>query len=166
MDAPFHRIVVPTDFSADSEQAIRVASELSRIYAAPLTLIHIYDPVAYPLPDGYMLYTPGQLSRMWEEFDRRLAQAKADAQAAGAVRAETRLLQGLTTAEIVRFAKEGGHDLIVMGTHGRTGVARVLLGSVAARVVQTAECPVLTVRRPAQRTEAAAHEPAAASPAS
>jgi universal stress protein A len=166
MDAPFHRIVVPTDFSTDAEQAIRVASELSRVYEAPLTLIHIYDPVAYPLPDGYMLYTPGQLSRMWEEFDRRLAEAKADALAHGAVRAETRLLQGLTAAEIVRFAKEGGHDLIVMGTHGRTGVARVLLGSVAARVVQTAECPVLTVKRPAQRIDAALHEPAAASPAS
>jgi nucleotide-binding universal stress UspA family protein len=165
MDAPFHRIVVPTDFSADAEEAIRVASELSRIYAAPLTLIHVYDPVAYPLPDGYVLYTPGQLSRMWEDFDRRLAQAKADAQANGAVRAETRLLQGLTAAEIVRFAKEGGHDLIVMGTHGRTGVARVLLGSVAARVVQTAECAVLAVKRPTQRVEATLHEPAAASPA-
>jgi nucleotide-binding universal stress UspA family protein len=166
MDAPFHRIVVPTDFSADAEQAIRVAGELSRIYGAPLTLIHIYDPVAYPLPDGYMLYTPGQLSRMWEEFERRLAEAQADALARGAVRAETRLLQGLTAAEIVRFAKEEGYDLIVMGTHGRTGVARVLLGSVAARVVQTAECAVLTVKRPAQRVEATVHEPAAASPGS
>jgi nucleotide-binding universal stress UspA family protein len=166
MDAPFHRILVPTDFSPDAEQAVRVASELSRIYSAPLTLIHIYDPVAYPLPDGYMLYTPGQLSRMWEEFERRLAQAKADAQAAGAIQPETRLLQGLTAAEIVRFAKHEGYDLIVMGTHGRKGVARVLLGSVAARVVQIAECPVLTVRRPALRAEMTASEPAAATPAS
>jgi nucleotide-binding universal stress UspA family protein len=166
MDAPFHHIVVPTDFSPDAEHAIRVASELSRVYAAPLTLIHIYDPVAYPLPDGYVMYTSAQLSRMWEEFDRRLAKAKADALAAGAVRAETRVLQGLTAAEIVRFASDGGYDLIVMGTHGRRGVARVLLGSVAARVVQTAECPVFTVKRPAQRSEERAREPAAASPAS
>jgi nucleotide-binding universal stress UspA family protein len=166
MDAPFHHIVVPTDFSPDAEQAILVASELSRVYSAPLTLIHIYDPVAYPLPEGYVMYTPKQLSRMWEEFDRRLAQAKADAQAAGAIRADTRLLQGLTAAEIVRFAKEGGHDLIVMGTHGRTGVARVLLGSVAARVVQTAECAVLTVKRARQPVQATMREPAAASPAS
>jgi nucleotide-binding universal stress UspA family protein len=166
MDHAFRQIVVPTDFSADAEQAIRVASDLSRIYSAPLTLIHIYDPVAYPLPDGYMLYTPGQLSRMWEEFERRLARAKADALAAGAIQVETRLLQGLTAPEIVRFAKDGGYDLIVMGTHGRKGVARVLLGSVAARVVQMAECPVLTVRRPAQRAETTLREPAAVSPAS
>jgi nucleotide-binding universal stress UspA family protein len=166
MDAPFHQIVVPTDFSADAEHAIRVASELSRVYSAPLTLIHIYDPVAYPLPDGYVMYTSAQLSRMWEEFDRRLAAAKADALAAGAVRVETRVLQGLTAAEIVRFAGDGGYDLIVMGTHGRRGVARVLLGSVAARVVQTAGCPVLTVRRPTQKNAVTAREPAAASPAS
>lgn len=154
MDTPFHQIVVPTDFSADAEEAIRVASELSRMYAAPLTVIHVYDPVAYPLPDGYVMYTPGQLSTMWEEFDRRLAQAKTDAQAAGAMRVETRLLQGLTADEIVRFARDKGCDLIVMGTHGRKGITRVLLGSVAARVVQTADCAVLTVRRPLQRLEA------------
>jgi nucleotide-binding universal stress UspA family protein len=72
----------------------------------------------------------------------------------------------LTAAEIVRFAGDGGYDLIVMGTHGRRGVARVLLGSVAARVVQTAGCPVLTVRRPAQKNAVTAREQAAASPAS
>jgi nucleotide-binding universal stress UspA family protein len=75
-------------------------------------------------------------------------------------------LQGLTAAEIVRFAQEGGYDLIVMGTHGRKVVARVLLGSVAARVVQTAECPVLTVKRPAQRSETTLRVPASATPAS
>lgn len=155
MTAPFHQIVVPTDFSPDAEQAIHVASELSRIYAAPLTIIHVYDPVAYPLPEGYILYTSAQLSRMWEEFERRLAQAKADAQAAGAIRAETRLLRGLTAAEMVRFAKDEAYDLIVMGTHGRKGVARALLGSVAARVVQMAECAVLTVKRAALPSKSA-----------
>jgi nucleotide-binding universal stress UspA family protein len=165
MAAPFQRIVVPTDFSPDSERAVRVASELSRTYAAPLSIVHIYDPVAYPLPDGYVMYTSAQLSSMWEEFERRLAQAKADALEAGAVQPETRLLQGLTAAEIVRFARDGGYDLIEMGTHGRTGLSRVLLGSVAARVVQTAACPVLTVKRTA-RAEVAPREPAAASPAS
>ena len=166
MDAPFHKIVVPTDFSTESEHVVRVASELSCIYSAPLTLIHVDDPVAYPVPEGYMMQTPRQLSRMWAEFDSHLARAKADALAAGAIGAETRLLQGLTAAEIVRFAKDGGYDLIVMGTHGRAGVARVLLGSVAARVVQTAECPVLTVRRLTQRAEATVQEPVAANAAS
>jgi nucleotide-binding universal stress UspA family protein len=163
MDTLFHKILVPTDFSADAEHAIRAASELSRIYSAPLTLIHVYDLVAYPLPEGYVMYTSEQLARMWAEFEKRLARAQSDARDAGAVQPETRLLQGLTAAEIVRFAKEGGYDLIVMGTHGRSGLARVLLGSVAARVVQTAACPVLTMKR-RERTESAVREPAAATP--
>jgi universal stress protein A len=120
LDTPFHKILVPIDFSADAEHATQVASELSRIYSAPLMLVHIYDPVAYPLPDGYMMYTPGQLSRMWAEFEERLARARSDARDAGAIQPDARLLQGLTAAEIVRFAKEGGYDLIVMGTHGRS----------------------------------------------
>lgn len=147
MDQVFHRILVPTDFSPDAERAVRVGSELSRRYLAPMTIIHIYDPVAYPLADCHMLLTPGQLSRMWAEFDRRLALAAKDAADGGAVQLETRFLQGITETEIVRFARDSGSDLIVMGTHGRTGIGRVLLGSVAARVVQTAECPVLTVKR-------------------
>ena len=166
MATPFHRIVVPTDFSPDAARAVRVASELSRTYSAPLTIVHVYDPVAYPLPDGYVMYTSTQLSSMWEEFEQRIAQAKADALAAGALQAETRLLEGLTAAEIVRFAQDGGYDLIVMGTHGRTGLSRVLLGSVAARVVQTAGCPVLTVKRTPARAEATQGEAATASPAS
>ena len=165
MDAPFHHILVATDFSADAEHAIRTACELSHSYAAPLTLLHVDDPMPYPLPDGYMMYTAVQLSESLEELERRLGKAKVDAQAAGAAAVETRLLRGVPAAEIVRLAKEGGYDLIVMGTHGRRGVARLLLGSVAARVVQTAECPVLTVRRPAQQAEATMHEPTAASPA-
>ena len=60
-----------------------MASGLSRVYCAPPTLVHIDDPVAYPLPSGYVMYTPAQLSRMWEEFERRLAQAKADADRSG-----------------------------------------------------------------------------------
>ena len=155
MEQTFHKILVPTDFSADAEHAIRMASGLSRRYLAPVTIVHVYDPVAYALPDGYMMFTPGQLSRVWAETDRRLALAAADAAEGGALQVETRLLQGITAAEIVRFARETRHDLIVMGTHGRTGVAHLLLGSVAARVVQTAECPVLTVKReaPAERAE-------------
>jgi nucleotide-binding universal stress UspA family protein len=75
MEQIFNKILVPTDFSPDAERAVRVGSELSRRYVAPLTIIHIYDPVAYPLPDGYMLFTPAQLSRMWAEFEKRLALA-------------------------------------------------------------------------------------------
>lgn len=162
MDAPIHRILTPTDFSPDAEQAIRVASELSRAYSAPLTIIYVYDPVAYPFPESYVPYTTAQFCRLWDDLERRLTRAAADARAAGAVQPKWQLLEGLTAAEIVDFAKREGCDLVVMGTHGRTGVARFLLGSVAARVVQTAECAVLTVRRPGLVRETAPREVSAA----
>lgn len=165
MATPFHRILVATDFSADAERAVQVASELSRAYLAPLTVVHVYDPSAYPLPDGYLMYTPAQLSRLWEELERRLGRARGEALAAGATQVEARLLQGFVAGEIVRFAKEHDCDLIVMGTHGRSGLARAFLGSVAARVTRTAECPVLTVKRAEHRPEDARREAAAPSAA-
>ena len=145
---PLKNILVPVDFSPYSEHAVRVASELSATFSAPLVLIHVYDPVAYPLPDGYVLYTPGQLSKMWAEFDRRLEVDQREAMGYGAVSADTRLLQGLTAEEIVRVAHDEGFDLIVLGSHGRRGLQRFLLGSVAARVLQLAHCAVLTVKLP------------------
>jgi universal stress protein A len=144
----FQRILVPVDFSACSDNAVRVASELSAAFSAPLRLIHVYDPVAYPLPDGYVMYTPRQLSKLWAELDQRLESSQRDAMRHGAVAAEARLLQGLTAEEIVRVAREDDFDLIVLGSHGRRGLQRFLLGSVAARVLQTAPCNVLTVKLP------------------
>jgi nucleotide-binding universal stress UspA family protein len=164
MNSQFQKILVPTDFSADAEEALRVASELSRAYAATLTLIHVYDPIAYPLPDGYVMYTPGQLSNMLAEFDKRLARAKESAIAAAALGVTTRVLQGSAAAEIVRFATDEAYDLIVIGTHGRTGLPRFLLGSIAERVVQTAACPVLTVKRAGVRASRVPGEPAVAIP--
>jgi nucleotide-binding universal stress UspA family protein len=167
MNASFHRIVVATDFSADAEHAVRAASELSHVYAAPLTLVHVYDPLAYPVCDGYVMCLPVQLARISVDLESRLARSRQEACAAGAIDVSTRLLEGVTASEIVRFAKDGGYDLIVTGTHGRKGLSRVLLGSVAARVVQTAVCPVLTVRRPVEHVEAATlQHDFAASPAS
>lgn len=145
----FQKILVPTDFSTCAEQAEHIAIDLARTHGASITLLHVYDPVAYPLPDGYMMYSPGQLAQPWAELDARLERARADAAAAGVPSVEKRLLEGLTANEILSYAEREGHDLIVMGTHGRTGLGRVLFGSVATRVVQQAHCPVLAVKAPA-----------------
>ena len=99
-----------------------------------------------------MLYTAAQLASMISGFEEHLDEAKAEAEAAGAVRTETKLLEGIAHSEIVSFAQEFGYDLIVMGTHGRTGIMHALLGSVAERVLRKAPCPVLTVRLPEQRS--------------
>jgi nucleotide-binding universal stress UspA family protein len=143
---PFSKILVPVDFSNHSAEAVRYAADLSRRYEASVTLAHIYQPVAYALPEGYVLYTVAQLASMMSEFEKQLEAAKAHAQAAGALSVDTKVLQGVVSSEIVSFAERSDHDLIVMGTHGRTGLKHALLGSVAEKVVRKAPCPVLTVR--------------------
>lgn len=148
---PFKRILVPVDFSPHSREAIQYAADLSRRYEASLTLVHVYQPVSYVLPDGFVLYTSAQLASMLSKFEEHLTEAKEEAEAAGGLRVETKLLEGVAFAEIVSFAQESGYDLIVMGTHGRTGLMHALLGSVAERVIRKAPCPVLTVRLAEQR---------------
>jgi universal stress protein A len=145
------KILVPTDFSPHADEAMRLASDLSRRYEAPLTLAYVYEPVSYALPDGLVMYTAPQLSELSARFDERLADAQKKAIDAGAVRVERRLLQGFIGNEITNLAAEGGFDLIVMGTHGRRGFQRLLLGSIAERVMRTAPCPVLTVGLPKTR---------------
>jgi nucleotide-binding universal stress UspA family protein len=145
---PFNKILVPVDFSVHAAKAIAAAADLSRRYEAPLTLVHVYEPIAYALPEGYVLYTPTQLADMLTEFGKRLAAAKRDAEAAGALQVGTEQLQGWPAIEIVDYATQKGFDLIVMGTHGRKGIKHALMGSVAERVVRTAPCPVLTLKAP------------------
>jgi universal stress protein A len=142
----FRRILVPVDFSRHSERAVHVAAELARRYEGSLDIVHVYDPIAYPLPDGYVMFTRQQLDELFAEFDRRLAAMKQLATAAGISRVETHLRQGSCAADICEFAGHGAFDLIVMGTHGRSGLSHFLLGSVAERVLRSAPCPVLTVK--------------------
>lgn len=142
----FTKILVPVDFSSHSQSAIRAAADLSKRYDASVTLVHVYQPVALTLPDGYVLYTPSQMADLLSAFDKQLKASKKEAEAAGALRVETSLLQGVIASEILEFAKQQGSDLIVMGTHGRTGIRHVVMGSVAERVLRMAHCPVLTVK--------------------
>lgn len=148
---PFKKILVPVDFAPHSAEAIQTAADISRRYSASLTLLHVYEPVTYILPEGYVLFTPEQLNTITTELQRRLDESAAEARSAGAYEVSTRLLQGSPSAEIIA-SQEDGHDLIVMGTHGRTGMGRMLLGSVAEKVVRAAHCPVLTVRAPDSKT--------------
>jgi len=143
---PFKNILVPVDFSSHSDEAVRIAADLSRRYEGSLTLVHVFQPLHDPMPEGYVLYTPKQVTELTQHLERLLAASKKTAEAAGALGVQTRLLQGLVTVELLEFARTQRADLIVMGTHGRTGVAHALLGSVAERVLRKAPCPVLTVR--------------------
>ena len=124
---PVRQILFATDFSPSSEAAARVARDYARHFGARLHILHVVwagtDPMMPPL-----------LGKLAEELGID-------------VPVVTAVESGAPAARIVRYAERHGVDLIVVGTHGRTGVTRALLGSVAERVVRTAPCPVLAVAR-------------------
>jgi nucleotide-binding universal stress UspA family protein len=135
-----------TDFSPASRRAFAKALELAKESRARLLIAHARSTVV-PMVDGYTAV------EVYEEVQRagrahatrQLERLVARAREAG-VRAEPLLLEGVAADQIVRAARRHKADMIVIGTHGRTGLGRLFLGSVAARVVATADCPVLTVR--------------------
>src|SRR5687767_3888823 len=144
------RILVPTDFSTTADAALEYAFVLADRFGASLHLLHVVaDPF---IADGmaaetYVLDAPALREAMLEDARERLAHRAAPRETT-ATRIETEVLFGHGARTIAEYAAERGADLIVMGTHGRTGVAHLLLGSIAERLVRTAPCPVLTVRHP------------------
>jgi nucleotide-binding universal stress UspA family protein len=141
------RILHPSDFSRASRMAFTKAVEMAHANRAELLLVHVLAPAVPMVGDGYL--SP-QIYEEIETSARAHAQKQLDALAATAkkagVRAKTLLLGGVAHEQITRAARSKRADLIVIGTHGRTGLAKLFLGSVAGRVVSTASCPVLTVR--------------------
>jgi universal stress protein A len=142
----FKRLLVPVDFSADAAEATLVAADLARRFDGSLTLIHVYDPLIYAVPDGFVMVPRAHTEKLLDAFWAQLADYRQRALAAGAPKVHVRLLQGLVAGEIVQHAKEGEFDLVVMGTHGRTGLSHLIMGSVAERVLRLSPCPVLTVK--------------------
>jgi len=149
MSQMFDRIVVPTDFSSCSEEAWTVARRLATALGAELILVHVFveGPLWSETP-----FNAGRTRQIFAE-GRQWVGAKLDewakpAQAAG-LQVRVAMRDGVPHAEIVALATDERAALIVLGTHGRGGLDRALLGSVADRVVRLATCPVLTVREPA-----------------
>jgi nucleotide-binding universal stress UspA family protein len=139
------KILVPIDFSASSELALELAVELARAAGAALTLLHVYNPMPYEIPPGARFSTVVNVEEVVAGYRKLLERSKLLAERAGVARVETLLLEGVAHAEIVRTAEEQDYKLIVLGTHGRTGLDYMLLGSVAEKVVRKASCPVVTV---------------------
>jgi nucleotide-binding universal stress UspA family protein len=155
---PLHTILHPTDLSERSQAAFHFACALAKDYGAQLHVLHVVPPGAKqlaPLLDVGSQATPvNALAALWEEL-RRLQPPDA------AVRTEHRLEEGQAASMIVRVADEIHADLIVLGTHGRTGLSRVLMGSVAEQVVRRAGCAVVTVKMPFPRAAAVGDRAAA-----
>jgi universal stress protein A len=143
------RILVPTDFSPTADEALDYAFGLAERFGASLELLHVLDDPF--VTDGmsaeaYITEAPMIRTAMLQDAREKLRHRAGSCEAG--VQVETEVLFGHGARTIAEYAAERGADLIVMGTHGRTGFAHLLVGSVAERLVRTAPCPVLTVRHP------------------
>jgi universal stress protein A len=142
------RILVPTDFSMHSQNAMRYAAALAEKFQSTIYLLHVVQDLALFLPDAmsgtppYMPPTEQMLAAVRDSLDR-LAREQLDK-----LPVEQMVREGAPFYEIIACAKENDVDLIIMGTHGRELLAHMLMGSVAEKVVRKAPCPVLTVRHP------------------
>jgi len=146
------RILVPTDFSATADAALEYAFVLAERFGASLQLLHVLeDPFVTDgmAAEAYISEAPALRTAMLHDAQERLRQ-RAVRDTAG-LTIDTEVLFGHGARTIAEYAAERNVDLIVMGTHGRTGFAHLLLGSIAERLVRTSPCPVLTVRHPEER---------------
>jgi nucleotide-binding universal stress UspA family protein len=141
----FQKILCATDFSAGSKQAIRTAARIANERDAELVVAHAWHipPLMYP---GDPIFPPVVIDQFAADAQRGLDEAMQLATSAGAKRVTSKLLTGLPWAELSELLDKQQFDLCVMGTHGRTGLSRVLLGSVTEKVVRHAPCSVLVVR--------------------
>ena len=140
----FHHILVPLDFEDPSQEALDVALALALTFDAKLTVLHAWDLPVYSYAG--LSYLPPDVATVVEE-----AAETSLASAMGLVikrlpRAESVLVRGAAAVEILDATGRLKVDLIVMGTHGRRGVSRMVLGSVAEKVVRSSPVPVLTIR--------------------
>lgn len=147
------QILVPLDFSAHAMKALHYATGFARLSGAKLILLHVTEPIVYPSDFGYVPLPPNTLEENFQRDARDRLEAVAAEQVKAGVTCEVALRLGKPYHEIAAAAREHQVDLVVITTHGYTGLTHVLLGSTAERIVRHAPCPVLVVRY--QETESA-----------
>ena len=140
------RILFPTDFSDPAREAQQYAVALADRMGAELHLLHVVVPPRIPFPDSSTSWTMPDtgLKPQIEEAERRLSQMVGSI--AEGLRVVTKVTTGPAVEEIVNYGTDHEIDLMIVGTHGLTGISHLLIGSVAEKLVRVASCPVLTVR--------------------
>lgn len=157
------RILVPIDFSSSSENALRQALALARAFDAEIDTLHVWEPSPYVSPTS-LVWLRGEQRSFWDHMKRELEEELEktvtrvlDEEETDAVLVNSRVVSGYTSESILSAIADEGYDLVVMGTHGRTGLSHVLLGSVAERIVRVAPCPVMTIKTP--KSDESSREP-------
>lgn len=140
---PIRTILVATDFSKPAEQAFSLAHSLAKERGAKVVVLHVSTPPPIVLPEGVI--TDVNVAYYLTGIRKQLAEVRSPG---GDVVVEHRLEQGDPAETVIRVADEVKADWIVIGTHGRTGLMRLLMGSVAEQILRRAKCPVLTLRTP------------------
>ncbi len=145
------KILCPVDFSSCSAAALDAALDLATKFDSTLTVMHVYEVHRYVRPD-LTIWTHAGEARPLSELARDQAVNEMDelSERCKAVKVEAsfKVVEGLPVNVIVETAEQGEYDLLVLGTHGRTGLSHLLMGSVAERVVRASPIPVLTFKEP------------------
>jgi len=142
MKIDIQRVLCPTDFSASADHALLYAVAIAKRHGAAVELLHVAQPSAYA---GDAINEQGQTHG---DSVRDRLRKRAEGKGEPGMTVTVNVVDGIDYMEIVNRAAAWPADLIVLGTHGRTGIKHLLIGSVAERVVRTAACPVCTVRHP------------------
>ena len=140
------KILCPVDFSDDSKAALNHAEELARRFSAELVVLHVVEPVLYPVAYGMPPVSPINFEETAKESAQKALEPLVRSIAERGVNARSLVDAGTASMRICELARTEGFDLVVLATHGYTGVKHMLLGSTAERVVRLCPCPVLTVK--------------------
>ena len=143
------RILVPIDYSDNSKAALLYSAELALGFGASLDIVHVWDRPTY-LTDAVMVQRPGEAHQPIGELIRQNAQHDmneflSELTLPSGLSTSSRLISGDPASALLTELKKGEHDLVVLSTHGRTGFAHLLLGSIAEKLVRLSPVPVLTV---------------------
>lgn len=139
------RILVPTDFSPDADRALEYAIELAKALPARLTFLHVIHFTPMTTGEMFAYSLEGYLNAMESEAQKQM-QSILERVHQNGLEGETSIVQGIPFQCIIDIAEDQAVDLIVMGTHGRTGLTHALMGSVAEKVARLAPCPILITR--------------------
>ena len=140
----FKKILCPTDFSEPSKRAVEYALAMGKSFGGKIIFVHVVEPVINSAIMGHAITMAAQLEDDLESQAKTHLKELAEKQ--GYDNYETQVLRGKGSIEILDIAKKLDVDLIILGTHGRSGISHFLIGSTAEKIVRSATCPVLTVK--------------------